>query len=167
MCTLSVTLTRTTAGCASGLVLPEAVYQTNHRGAFNLMLNAHPEYDLEIERLSKDDRLSKMRGMEHRWAVRTANQSRIRVVKVGARNLILANVELTWVQELSVPEMFYNSVLVRAILDHLDKDGSGLDRPAVVELILGLHKLWEANPCVAQFIINMKEAQNNLVRAQL
>ena len=127
VCTLSVTLTRTTAGCASGLVLPEAVYQTNHRGAFNLMLNAHPEYDLEIERLSKDDRLSKMRGMEHRWAVRTANQSRIRVVKVGARNLILANVELTWVQELSVPGTFYTGVPVRTILDHLEKDGSGLD----------------------------------------
>ena len=36
-----------------------------------------------------------------------------------------------------------------------------------VELILGLHKLWEAEPCVAQFIINMEEAQKKLVRAQL
>ena len=30
VCTLSVTLTGTTAGCASGMVLPKAVYQTNN-----------------------------------------------------------------------------------------------------------------------------------------
>ena len=80
--------------------------------------------------------------MEHSWAARTANQSRIHAVKVGAQNLILANVELAWVQELSVPGMFYTGVPVRTILDHLKKDGSGLDRTAGVELILGLHKLW-------------------------
>ena len=32
VCTLSVTLTGTTAGCDSGVVLPDSVYQTNHRG---------------------------------------------------------------------------------------------------------------------------------------
>ena len=69
------------------------------------------------------------------------------------------HVKSTWVQELSVPGTFYTSVLVRTILDHLEKDGSGLDRPAGVELILSLHKLWEADPRVAQFIINMDEAQ--------
>ena len=36
-----------------------------------------------------------------------------------------------------------------------------------VELILGLHKLWEDDPCVAQFIINMEETQKKSVRAQL
>ena len=36
-----------------------------------------------------------------------------------------------------------------------------------VELILGLHKLWEANPRVAQFIVNTEEAQKKSVRAQL
>ena len=63
------------------------------------------------------------------------------MVKFGARNLILANVESTWVQELSVPGTFYTGVPVRTILDHLEKDGSGLDRPTGVELIIGLHKL--------------------------
>ena len=98
--------------------------------------------------------------MEHIWTSGTANQIRIRAVEVGARNLILANVESTWVQELSAPGTFY-------ILNHLEKDGSSLDRPAGVELILGLNKLWEADPRVAQFIINMEEAQKKLVRAQL
>ena len=36
-----------------------------------------------------------------------------------------------------------------------------------IELILCLHKLWEADARVAQFIINMEEAQNKSVRAQL
>ena len=57
-------------------------------------------------------------------------------------NLILANVESTWVQELSVPGTFYTGVPVRTILDHLEKDSSSLDRPVGVELILSLHKLW-------------------------
>ena len=93
-----------------------------------------------------------MRGMEHSWAAGKANQSRIRAVEVGAQNLILANVESTWVQELSVPGMFYAGVRVQTVLDHLEKDGSGLNQPAGVELILGLHKMWEANPRVVQFI---------------
>ena len=60
-----------------------------------------------------------------------------------------------WVKELSVPSTFYTSVTVRAILDHLKEDVTGLDRPAGVELILGLYKLWEADPRISQFIINM------------
>ena len=35
-----------------------------------------------------------------------------------------------------------------------------------MELILSLHKLWESDPRVAQFIINMEEDQKKLVRAQ-
>ena len=58
------------------------------------------------------------------------SQIRIRAVEVGAQNLILANVELTWVQELSVPGTFYTGVPVRNIIDHLEKHGSGLNRPA-------------------------------------
>ena len=86
---------------------------------------------------------------------------------MGARNLILANVESTWVQKLSVPGTLYTSVPVRTILDHLEKDSSGLDQPAGVELILSLHRLWEADPRVAQLIINMEEAQKKSMRAQL
>ena len=98
VCTLSVTLTGTTSGCASGVVLPISVYQTNHGGVhFNFMRDVRPNYNPAIERISKDDRLSKMRRMEHSWAPGTANQSRIRAVEVGARNLILAKVESTWV----------------------------------------------------------------------
>ena len=40
VCTLSITLTGRTAGCASDVFLPEAVYQRNHRGAFNFCANA-------------------------------------------------------------------------------------------------------------------------------
>ena len=168
VCTLSVTLTGTTAGCASGVVLPADVYKVNHAGAtFNFMRAARADYDPAIENLSKEDRVSKLRGMEQTWKAGTANQSRIRAVEVGARNLIIANVESTWLQELSVPGTFFTGVSVRAMLDHLEKDGSGLDRPAGVELILGLHKLWEADPRVPQFIINMEEAQKKSVRAQL
>ena len=39
-----------------------------------------------------------MCGLEHIWAAGTDNQSRICAIKVGARNLILANDELTWVK---------------------------------------------------------------------
>ena len=43
VCTLRVTLTGTTAGCASGVVLPKAVYQTNHGGDFDFMRNTRPD----------------------------------------------------------------------------------------------------------------------------
>ena len=83
MCTLSVTLTGNTAGCASGVVLPKAFYQTNHGGSFNFMRNVRSDYEPDIGRLSKDDCLSKMQGMEHNWAAGTANQSLICAVEVG------------------------------------------------------------------------------------
>ena len=93
MCTFSVTLTGTTAGCASSVILPDSVYQTNHGGVpLDFMHDARPDYNPAIEILSKDDRLAKICGMEHSWAAGTANQSRICAVEVGARNLILANV---------------------------------------------------------------------------
>ena len=37
MCTLSVNLTGTTTGCASVVVLSDAVEKTNHVGAFDFM----------------------------------------------------------------------------------------------------------------------------------
>ena len=95
VCTLSVTLTGTTTGCASSVVLPEAVYQTNHGGAFDFMRGARPNYDPDIERPSKDDNLSKIRGIYHSWAAGTANQSRIRAVEIGAQKLILADAKST------------------------------------------------------------------------
>ena len=101
------------------MVLPDAVYQTNHGGGFNFMYNERPDYNPNIERISKNNHLSKLQGMEHSWAAGTSNQSRIRAVEVGAQNLILANVELTWVQELSVPGTFYTRVPVQTIPDHL------------------------------------------------
>ena len=73
MSTLSVTLIGKTVRCASGVVLPDAVYQTNHLGAFNFMRDARLDYKPDIEQLSKDDHLSKMRGMKHIWAAGTDN----------------------------------------------------------------------------------------------
>ena len=47
------------------------------------MRDACPDYDPDIKQLSKDNRLSKMQGMEHNWAAGTANQSLICAVEVG------------------------------------------------------------------------------------
>ena len=66
---------------------------------------------------------------------------------------------------MSVPGTSYTSVSIHVILDHHEKDRTGLDRPASLKLILGLHKLWEADPRVSKFIINMKEAKKKLVQA--
>lgn len=77
------------------------------------------------------------------------------------------NVNEAWYKELSVPGTFYTSVTVRAFLNHFERDGSGLDCPAGVDIILDLAKLWDAYPRVSQFIIVMEEAQQKLVRASL
>ena len=165
---LSVTLTKTSTGSPSGIVLPNSVYKSNHGGAsFKFMRDMCADYDPSIKYISNDDRALMMRGLEHSCAAGTSNQSRIQSIKVGACNLILANVELTWVKELSFSGAFYTSAAFCAVLVHLEKDGTALDLPAGVELVLGLHKLWEANPRVRQFIINMEEAQKKSVRAQL
>ena len=42
VCTLTVTLNGTTAGCASSVVLPYAVYQMNHVGAFDFIRTRAP-----------------------------------------------------------------------------------------------------------------------------
>ena len=104
---LSVTLTKTSTGSPSGIVLPNSVYKSNHGGAsFKFMRNTCADYDPAIKNISKDDRALMMRGLEHSWAAGTANKIRIRAIKVGACNLILSNVEPTCIKELSVPGTF-------------------------------------------------------------
>ena len=71
------------------------------------------------------------------------------------RNLILDNVELTWVQELCNNFTFFTDVLTRKILDHIYHHAGCLIRTAGVEVILGLNRLWESDPQVNQFIIRM------------
>ena len=94
--TLSATPTGTGSGTANGLVLTGAVYKTNKGGRdFDFMRAAPEHYDPDIARLGKDDRISKMRVMEHVWKVWEENQIRIYAVEVGARNLIIDNVETT------------------------------------------------------------------------
>ena len=93
VCCLRFTLTGKAAGSPSGVVLPNSIYKANNGGAyFNFMRAARADCDPAIQNLTKDDRVSMMRGLEHSWAAGMVNQSRIRAIEVGARNLILANV---------------------------------------------------------------------------
>ena len=141
---LSVTLTGTVSGTFDNVVLTEAVYKTNNRGrAFYFMRAAHEDYDPAIARIGKYNRISKMRGMEHVWKAGTGNQNRILAVEVGACNLVITNIEATWIQKLHHLHTFFTAVPPRDLLDHLSKFGTGLDRPAGVELILCLHKMWD------------------------
>ena len=63
------------------------------------------------------------------------------------------------------PHTFFTTVPPRDLFDHLAKFGTGLDRTAGVELILILHKMWDSNPRVDKFIINMEDAKNKSDRA--
>ena len=165
---ISVTLTGTNSVTADSIVLSNAVYKSNNGGrAFVFMRTAHEYYDPSITRLVKEDRISMMCGMEHVWKAGTNNQNRIRAVEVGARNLIIANIETTWIKELHHSHIFFTAVPPQDLLNHIAKFGTGLDRLSGVKLILSLHKKWYSNPCVDQFIINMEDAQKKLDRANL
>ena len=82
-----------------------------------------------------------MCGLEVIWKSETDNQNRICAVEVGARSLIIANVEATWVADLRDSHTFFTKVILRKFLKDLAKYGGGIDRPASVELIPSLHKL--------------------------
>ena len=105
--------------------------------------------------------------MEHKWTADTRNQCHIHVIEVGERNLIVYKVDETRCKDLSAPVTMYTGVLVRKLLNHLERDCIGLNRPASVDVILNLHKLWDANPRISQFIISMEEAQKKMVQAKL
>ena len=169
ICCLGVTLTGKDASCASGVVLHDIVYKSHHRGiSFDIMHNAQDDYNPAIAALTTPDALAlKLHRIEHVWATGTANQNCIRAVKLGTHNLIIANVESTWVQELRNTFTFFTGVSPRKLLDHISNHAGVLDRIACVEIILSLKRLWESNPQVNQFIINMEEAQKKSVRAIL
>ena len=93
---LSVTLTGTNSGTADGDFFSDAVYKSNNGGiASNFMHASREDYGPAIARLGKEDRISKMRGMEHVCNAVTDNKNRICAVEVGTCNLIMANVEKT------------------------------------------------------------------------
>ena len=131
------------------------------------MRKSRAMYNPDIEKFNKDDRNQNMRGLEVIWKTDTDNQKRIRAVKVGACSLILANMDATWIAEMRNLHTFFTKVTPRELLYHLAKYGGGLNHPAGVELILSLHKLWDRNPRMNYFIINMEEAQKKLVREKL
>ena len=54
VCCLSVTLTGTSAGCPSGVVLTPTVYGLKHEDAFDFMRNTRAEYDAVIAQLADD-----------------------------------------------------------------------------------------------------------------
>ena len=120
VCCLSVTLTGTSAGYPSGVILADTVYKLKHTVLFDFIRNARAEYYAVIALLADDvTRVTKTRIMEHKWTAGTRNQRRIRAIKVGARKLVLDNVNETWYKTLCAPGTFYTSVTVRALLDHL------------------------------------------------
>ena len=110
------------------------------------MRKSRAMYNPDIEKFNKDDRNQNMRGLEVIWKTDTDNQKRIRAVKVGARSLIIANMDATWIAEMRNPHTFFTKVTPRELLCHLAKYGGGLNHPAGVELILSLHKLWDSDP---------------------
>ena len=166
---LSINLTGKDAGCASGVVLPDGVYKYHHGGiSFDFMPNARANYEPTIDTLATpDSRASKLHILQHMWATGAANQNRIRAVELGARNLILASVKSTWVQELRNTFTLFASVSPCEVLNHLSDHTGGLDRTSGVEIILGLNRLWESDMRVNEFIINTEEAQKKSVRAIL
>ena len=88
-------------------------------------------------------------------------------MKVDARSLIIANMEATWITEIRDPHTFFTKVTSRELLDHLAKYGGGLNPPSGVELITSLHKLWDSNPRMNQFIIIMEEAKKKCALEEL
>ena len=63
---LIFTLTGSGSGTANGVVITKAVYKTNNGvRSLDFMRAAREDYDPTITRLGKDDRIPKMRGMEH------------------------------------------------------------------------------------------------------
>ena len=164
VCCLFLTLTDTCAGCPSGVVLSDTVYKLSHTDSFNFMRDAREEYNPDITKLADDStRVAKTRVMEHEWTAETRDQRRIRSIEVGAHKPILDNAKTTWYKTLSAPGTFYTGVTVRAFLDHLELNGTGLDRPTGLDIVLSLHQMWKADPCVSQFIIAMEEAQKKSV----
>ena len=120
------------------------------------MRKTRANYDPVIATFTTPDACSsKLRRLGHVWAAGRTNQNRIHAVELGTRNLILDNVELTWVQELRNTFTFFTGVLTRKILDHISNHTGGLDRTAGVEVVLGINRLWESDPRVNQFIIRM------------
>ena len=54
-----------------------------------------------------------------------------------------------------------------ALLGHLELDGTCLERPAGVKIILRLHKMLDAEPRASQFILAVEETQKKLVQEKL
>ena len=166
ICCLGVTLTGKDPGCASAVVLQGSVYKSHHGDiSFDFMRDARADYEPTIAALTTPcTRTSKLHGLEHVWEAETANQNSIRAMELGVRNLILSNVESTWVQDLRNTFTFFTGVSPCDILDYLSGHAGGLDRTAGMEIILGLKRLLERDLQVNQLIINMEEAQKKSVR---
>ena len=102
VCCFGVTPTGKDTGCASGIVLPDGIFNPDHRGiSFNFMHDVQADYNPTIASLTTPNaRKSNLCNLKNMWAAGMANQNCIRAVELGVHNLILANIESILVQEL-------------------------------------------------------------------
>ncbi len=90
-----------------------------------------------------------------------------KAAKDGCKKLIRAAVEEVYINELKDGTTFFHKVKARDLLEHLEKNSTGLHALNIVALCTNMLLIYKNAASMPDFILTMEEAQKKAKRAKL
>jgi hypothetical protein len=147
-----------------GVMQTEAAYMANHKGIAFSIPKSLGLWDIKI---AKDATVVKMKKAK---AIHKACSKDYKIWKTaedGCKKLICTAVEEVHIIKLKDGTKFFHKIYVRDLLEHLEKNSTGLHALNIIALCLNMLLLYKNTASMPDLILAMEEAQKKSKRAEL
>jgi hypothetical protein len=147
-----------------GVLQAEAAYMADHSG------DAFPipqRLGLWDDKIDKNATVVELKKAEAMHKARADDYGIWKAAEDGCKKLIRAAVEEVYINELKDGTTFFHKVNARDLLEHLEKNSTGLHALDIVALRTNMLLLYKNAASMPDFILTMEEAQKKAKRAEL
>jgi hypothetical protein len=147
-----------------GVIQSDTAYKADHNGdAFPI-----PQcLGLWDNKINKDATVVELKKAEAMHKARSEDYGLWKAAEDGCKKLIRAAVEEVYLNELKDGTTFFHKVKARDLLQHLEKNSTGLHALDIVTLCTKMLLLYKNAASMPDFILTMEEAQKKAKRTEL
>jgi hypothetical protein len=147
-----------------GVMQTESAYMTDHEGSTFPIPKCLGLWD---DKIAKDATIVEMKKAKAIHKARAKDYKIWKTAKDGCKELICTTVEEVYINELKDGTTFFHKVFACDLLEHLEKNSTGLHTPDIVTLHSNMLLLYKNAARMPGFILAMEEAQNIAMRTEL
>jgi hypothetical protein len=147
-----------------GVIQAEAAYKADHNGD-KFPIPQH--LGLWDDKIGKNVTVVELKKAEAMHKARAEDHGLWRAAKDGCKKLIPAAVEEVCINELKDGTTFFHKVNARDLLEHLEKNSTGLHALDIVALRTNMPLLYKNAASMPDFILTTEEAQKKAKTAKL